>query len=160
MDISGRLLRLEESNWSALEDTGDDTCFAVRNDFVVMVLRFAGLGGCGVFVTTSREGSRVELVVFEKISVYRFCTWLGERKISSSESWISSTSINDGCVLCPVFEAFCVLFFGVDIAAGSARLAVVFDVDAVVLCLDFASPFGLDIVVSVMVWTAVASGCF
>lgn len=125
----GRLLRLEESALSASE-IEVVTCFAVREDLVVVVLRFFGLGVCGAFVMMSREGSQVELVVLENISVYRFCTWLGERKISSSESWISSTSMNDGCAACPESEAF---------------LVVAFDV-VEVLRLDFAFSFGLAVV--------------
>lgn len=136
MDRSGRLPLLEESALSALEDTEDVAFFVAREDLAVFVLRSAGLERRDGFVKMSREGSRIELVVLEKISVYRFCTWLGERKISSSESSISSTSINDGCISCPVFEAFCVLFFGVDIIVGSVRLAVAFDAGTVVLCLD------------------------
>ena len=92
VEIGGRLLRLEDC---CLDFVGDaDAVIFAWEALWVAGFDFLGLGDMGL-VRMSNEGSRTELEALEKISVYLFWTLLGEGVTSSSESWISSMSINE-----------------------------------------------------------------
>lgn len=140
VERSGRLLRFDDPAvliW-ALEDGGFFEVFGAG------VLRFAGLGDVA-FGRESKEGPRADPGALENISVYRLCTWLGDRKSSSSESWISSTSMKEDSEERSLFDGFCELFFGV--VASSGRVVAPEAADLEVRCFDLAVCFGLGLAV-------------
>jgi hypothetical protein len=146
MDMSSWLPRSVAGCLSALVAAVDDVEFVLREVLEAVFLRLVGVCGRSL-VRISKEEAWAEVVVLEKISVYRFCTWLGDRKTSSSESWISSMFMYDGGGGHPTLADRCWFFLGVVLATSSVRVAgsVGVTVDAVFLGFVFAFGLGLEL---------------